>query len=92
MGESGCGKTTVGRSILRLVEPTGGSVRFDGVELASLPAAEFHPYRRRMQIVLQDPGAALDPRMTVRDTIAEGMEAFGLGDGRRRAHRRGSPL
>jgi peptide/nickel transport system ATP-binding protein len=81
VGESGCGKTTVGRSILRLVEPTGGSIRFDGVDLAPLPAAQFHPYRRRMQIVMQDPGAALDPRMMVRDAIAEGMEAFGLGAG-----------
>jgi peptide/nickel transport system ATP-binding protein len=81
VGESGCGKTTVGRSILRLVEPTGGSVHFEGADLASLPPARFHPYRRRMQIVMQDPGAALDPRMTVRDAIAEGMEAFELGDG-----------
>jgi peptide/nickel transport system ATP-binding protein len=81
VGESGCGKTTVGRSILRLVEPTGGSVRFDGVDLAALPAAEFHPYRRRMQIVMQDPGSALDPRATVRDSIAEGMDAFGIGAG-----------
>jgi oligopeptide/dipeptide ABC transporter ATP-binding protein len=81
VGESGCGKTTVGRSILRLVEPTGGSVRFEGVELSALPPAAFHPYRRRMQIVLQDPGAALDPRMTVRDSIAEGMEAFDIGTG-----------
>jgi peptide/nickel transport system ATP-binding protein len=81
VGESGCGKTTVGRSILRLVEPTGGSVRFEGVDLASLPPTAFHPYRRRMQIVMQDPGAALDPRMTVRDSIAEGMEAFAIGTG-----------
>jgi peptide/nickel transport system ATP-binding protein len=81
VGESGCGKTTVGRTILRLVEPTGGSVRFDGVDLTALPAAQFHPYRRCMQIVMQDPGAALDPRMTVRDSVAEGMDAFGIGTG-----------
>jgi peptide/nickel transport system ATP-binding protein len=81
VGESGCGKTTVGRTILRLVEATGGSVRFDGVDLTALPAPQFHPYRRRMQIVMQDPGAALDPRMTVRDSIAEGMEAFAIGAG-----------
>jgi peptide/nickel transport system ATP-binding protein len=79
VGESGCGKTTVGRSILRLIEPTGGSIRFDGVDLAALPAAQFHPYRRRLQIVMQDPGSALDPRATVRDSIAEGMDAFGIG-------------
>jgi peptide/nickel transport system ATP-binding protein len=81
VGESGCGKTTVGRTVLRLVEATGGSVRFDGVDLTALSASEFHPYRRRMQIVMQDPGAALDPRMTVRDAIAEGMEAFAIGAG-----------
>jgi peptide/nickel transport system ATP-binding protein len=81
VGESGCGKTTVGRTILRLVEATAGSIRFDGVDLAPLPAARFHPYRRRMQIVMQDPGAALDPRSSVRDSIAEGMEAFGIGAG-----------
>jgi peptide/nickel transport system ATP-binding protein len=80
VGESGCGKTTVGRSILRLVEPTAGSIRYDGVDLAPLAPAEFHPYRRRMQIVMQDPGSALDPRATVRDSIAEGLEAFGIGD------------
>jgi peptide/nickel transport system ATP-binding protein len=79
VGESGCGKTTVGRSILRLIEPTGGSIRFDGVDIAALPPAQFHPYRRRLQIVMQDPGSALDPRATVRDSIAEGMDAFGIG-------------
>ena len=79
VGESGCGKTTVGRTILRLVEATGGSVLYDGVDLNALPASAFHPYRRHMQIVMQDPGSALDPRATVRDSIAEGMEAFGIG-------------
>jgi peptide/nickel transport system ATP-binding protein len=81
VGESGCGKTTVGRSILRLIEPTGGNIWFEGVDLATLPAAEFHRYRRRLQIVMQDPGSALDPRATVRDSIAEGLEAFGIGAG-----------
>jgi peptide/nickel transport system ATP-binding protein len=79
VGESGCGKTTVGRSILRLIEPTGGNIWFEGVDLANLPVAEFHRYRRRMQIVMQDPGSALDPRATVRDSIAEGLDAFGIG-------------
>jgi len=81
VGESGCGKTTVGRSVLRLIEPTGGSIRYDGVDLAALTSAQFHPYRRRMQVVMQDPGSALDPRATVRDSIAEGMDAFGIGAG-----------
>ncbi|MBO0766008.1 MAG: ATP-binding cassette domain-containing protein, partial [Hyphomicrobiaceae bacterium] len=57
VGESGCGKTTVGRSILRLIEPTAGNIWFEGVDLATLPAAEFHRYRRRLQIVMQDPGS-----------------------------------
>lgn len=79
VGESGCGKTTVGRTILQLVEASGGNVWFDGANLSLLPKAGFMPYRRRMQIVMQDPGSALDPRFTVRDAIAEGMEAFGIG-------------
>jgi peptide/nickel transport system ATP-binding protein len=81
VGESGCGKTTVGRAILRLIEPTAGNIWFEGVDLATLPAAGFHRYRRRLQIVMQDPGSALDPRATVRDSIAEGLEAFGIGAG-----------
>ncbi len=80
VGESGCGKTTVGRTILQLVEASGGNVWFDGVNLSLLSKADFLPYRRRMQIVMQDPGSALDPRFTVRDAIAEGMEAFGIGE------------
>ena len=79
VGESGCGKTTVGRSVLRLTDVTGGSIRFDGSELTTLSNADFHAYRQKMQIVMQDPGSALDPRFTVRDAIAEGMEAFGIG-------------
>jgi oligopeptide/dipeptide ABC transporter ATP-binding protein len=79
VGESGCGKTTVGRSLVRLVEPTGGNIWFGGVNLSRLSTKAFRPYRQKMQIVMQDPGAALDPRLTVRDAIAEGMEAFGLG-------------
>jgi peptide/nickel transport system ATP-binding protein len=79
VGESGCGKTTVGRTILHLAEASGGSIWFEGVNLSLLPRAALHPYRRRMQIVMQDPGSALDPRFTVRDAIAEGMEAFAIG-------------
>ncbi len=79
VGESGCGKTTVGRSILRLNEPSAGGIWFEGRDLTLLSDAEFKSYRRRIQVVMQDPGAALDPRMTVRDIIAEGMESFGIG-------------
>ena len=80
VGESGCGKTTVGRSCLRLVEPQQGSVRYEGVDLLRLGRAELQPYRRKLQIVFQDPNASLDPRLRVRDAVAEGMEAFGIGD------------
>jgi peptide/nickel transport system ATP-binding protein len=79
VGESGCGKTTVGRAILQLVEATAGNIWFEGVDLLRLSGAQFHPYRRRLQIVMQDPASALDPRFTVRDCIAEGMEAFDIG-------------
>ena len=79
VGESGCGKSTVARSLLRLIEPRAGRLLFDGVDLLSLSAGELHPYRRSMQIVFQDPNASLDPRMRVRDAVAEGMQAFGIG-------------
>ena len=82
VGESGCGKTTVGRSILRLEQPQAGSVEFDGVDVLKLEADALKPYRRRMQIVFQDPMAALDPRMRIRDAIAEGMRAFEIGENR----------
>jgi oligopeptide/dipeptide ABC transporter ATP-binding protein len=79
VGESGCGKTTVGRALLRLVESQAGRVAFDGVDLLSLSRSELHPYRRDIQIVFQDPMGSLDPRMRVRDAIAEGMQSFGIG-------------
>ncbi len=81
VGESGCGKTTVGRSLLRLVEPRAGRIWFDGVDLVALPRERLRPYRRALQIVFQDPMASLDPRMRVRDIVAEGMQAFGIGAG-----------
>jgi oligopeptide/dipeptide ABC transporter ATP-binding protein len=79
VGESGCGKTTVGRSILRLVEPRSGRIWFDGVDLAPLSMDALRPHRRAIQIVFQDPMASLDPRMRVGDAVAEGMQAFGIG-------------
>ncbi|MAI25816.1 MAG: peptide ABC transporter substrate-binding protein [Spirochaeta sp.] len=79
VGESGCGKTTVGRSILRLTEAQEGRVLYDGVDLLSLTPAEMKRYRQEIQIIFQDPMASLDPRMRVRDAVAEGMRSFGLG-------------
>ena len=80
VGESGCGKTTAGRSILCLERPQEGEVWFEGKDLLSLSAAELHPYRRKLQFVFQDPMASLDPRMRVREIIAEGMKSFGIGN------------
>jgi peptide/nickel transport system ATP-binding protein len=79
VGESGCGKTTVGLSILRLVEPRAGRVLFDGEDLVALSDEEMRARRRALQIVFQDPLGSLDPRMRVRDAIAEGMQSFGIG-------------
>jgi peptide/nickel transport system ATP-binding protein len=79
VGESGCGKTTVGLSILRLVQPQSGRVVFDGDDLAALSDQEMRARRRAIQIVFQDPLGSLDPRMRVRDAIAEGMQSFAIG-------------
>ena len=79
VGESGCGKTTVGRLILRLIEPTAGSIEFDGTELTTLKGADLKPFRRRMQIIFQDPYASLDPRTPIGDSIGEGLRIHALG-------------
>lgn len=82
VGESGCGKTTVGKGILQLVKPTAGSVTFDGKTLNALAPAQLRPLRHRFQVVFQDPFASLDPRMLVGDILDEGMRALGVGGGR----------
>ncbi|MCA9505548.1 MAG: ATP-binding cassette domain-containing protein [Myxococcales bacterium] len=79
VGESGCGKSTVGRSILCLENPQEGRVEFEGRDLLSLDATSLRAARQRLQIVFQDPMASLDPRMRIRDQIAEGMHSFGIG-------------
>jgi oligopeptide/dipeptide ABC transporter ATP-binding protein len=79
VGESGCGKTTVGRSILRLVEPTAGEVRFEGQNLLRLSDSELRPLRRHMQMVFQDPMTSLNPRMRVQAIIEEGLASFKMG-------------
>jgi oligopeptide transport system ATP-binding protein len=78
VGESGSGKTTLGRTILRLVEPTVGRILFDDTEITHLSERELRPLRKRMQIIFQDPYSSLDPRMTVGDTVAEGIRIHEL--------------
>jgi oligopeptide transport system ATP-binding protein len=79
VGESGCGKTTVGRLLLRLIDPTSGSIHFDGVDITALKGPDLKPYRRRMQIIFQDPYASLDPRTPIGDSIGDGLRIHGIG-------------
>ena len=81
VGESGCGKTTIGKGIVRLLEPTAGSVKFHGDEMLGLSRGKVKKYRRRIQIIFQDPQSSLNPRMTVGDAIKEGMDVHGVGGG-----------
>ncbi|HSQ27326.1 MAG TPA: dipeptide ABC transporter ATP-binding protein [Anaerolineales bacterium] len=84
VGESGCGKTTVGRTMLRLIEPTSGEVEFDGVNVLALKGHELKTMRRNMQIIFQDPYASLDPRIPVGESIGEGLRIHGIGTGQER--------
>ncbi|HJQ57184.1 MAG TPA: dipeptide ABC transporter ATP-binding protein [Vineibacter sp.] len=85
VGESGCGKTTVGRAVLRLVEPTDGSINLDGTDITRLPKPELRPHRRKMQIIFQDPFSSLNPRMSAGDIVGEPLLVH--GEGNRKARR-----
>jgi oligopeptide/dipeptide ABC transporter ATP-binding protein len=87
VGESGCGKSTVGRAILRLVEPTSGSIKVEGHEITGLSKPELRPYRREMQIIFQDPFSSLDPRMTAGRIVGEPLEVHGVGNAEERQKR-----
>jgi oligopeptide/dipeptide ABC transporter ATP-binding protein len=80
VGESGCGKTTVGRSLLRLEEPRSGNISFKGTDIMQLSQHALRPWRQKMQIIFQDPMSSIDPRMRIRDIIAEGLNSFKIGD------------
>ncbi len=87
VGESGCGKSTLARLVLRLIEPDSGEIRFEERDMRALGRAELREMRRRMQIVFQDPFASLNPRMTVGETIGEGLHVHGIARGALREER-----
>ena len=85
VGESGCGKTTAGRAVLRLIEPTSGSIEVDGTDITHLPKSELRPYRRQMQIIFQDPFSSLNPRMTAGDIVGEPLLVHGVANRKERS-------
>ena len=87
VGESGCGKSTAGRLILRLLAPTGGRISYNGEDITHLDDAALRRHRRKMQIIFQDPYGSLDPRMRVGELIAEGLVIHGIGNGAERAEK-----
>ena len=87
VGESGCGKTTVGRCLLRLIEPTSGQMFFEGRELTKLSRDELKPMRREMQLIFQDPFSSLDPRAKIADSVGEALRVHGMDDAKERRRR-----
>jgi oligopeptide/dipeptide ABC transporter ATP-binding protein len=87
VGESGCGKSTVARTVLRLLEPTAGTIRLGGHDITRLSKAALRPHRREMQIIFQDPFSSLNPRMSAGDIVGEPLEVHGLVRGRAKAER-----
>src|SRR5579872_6670040 len=87
VGESGCGKSTAGRSVLRLIEPTSGSVKMMGRDITHLPKSELRPFRQQMQIVFQDPFSSLNPRMSAGDIVGEPLLVHGVRKGAERKER-----
>jgi oligopeptide/dipeptide ABC transporter ATP-binding protein len=87
VGESGCGKTTVGKTVLRLIAPTAGEIRLKSRDITHLEGSELRSVRREMQMIFQDPYSSLNPRMSARDIVAEPMENFGLASGREKRAR-----
>ena len=87
VGESGCGKSTVARTVLRLVEPTSGTIKIEGRDITHLSKKDLRPYRQQMQIVFQDPFAALNPRLRVGDSVGEILQVHGMKTRRARDER-----
>ena len=87
VGESGCGKSTVGMTLLKLLEPTSGTIRFEGEDITGLDATQMLPYRKRMQMIYQDPYASLNPRMSAGDIVGEPMIIHGVGAAKDRRER-----
>jgi peptide/nickel transport system ATP-binding protein len=92
VGESGCGKTTLGRTVLRLIEPTEGEIFYKGVDITKLGKEEMRQLRRKIQIIFQDPYASLNPRMTIGSTLMEPMVIHGLGGNKQQREERAAQL
>jgi oligopeptide/dipeptide ABC transporter ATP-binding protein len=87
VGESGCGKSTAGRTVLRLIDPTDGTIKIEGNDVTSLDKKEIRPYRRRMQIIFQDPFSSLNPRMSAGDIVGELLQVHKIAEGKEKEER-----